>query len=53
MRNYEVAKCLVTNAIAYLQNADIRTVFTNLDKINMLLENPIEENTEYDWEDFK
>ena len=31
----------------------MRTVIVNLEKIDALLDKPDEENTEYDWNDFK
>jgi hypothetical protein len=63
MTNLEVAQCWVFNAIAYGKHDDsmtkeellfrLKTVNSNLDLIQSLLENPEEENQEHDWEDFK
>lgn len=53
MKNYEVARCFITNALAYLASGDIKTVRVNLELMEKLLEQPSAENTEYSWEDFK
>lgn len=53
MKNLEVAQAFVTNAIAYGRSGDLSTVMVNLELIQELLENPDEENQEYDSEDFK
>jgi hypothetical protein len=53
MKNYEVAKCFVFNAQAYLKSGDVETVRVNLEYLDQLLEDPMAENTEHGWEDFK
>jgi len=53
MTNLEVAKAMVGNAIAYGKSGDLETVMVNLKYIDELLENPKEENEEYDWDNFK
>jgi len=53
MKNYQVASCFITNALAYLESGDRTTVATNLRLIEQLLEQPNAVNTEYEWEDFK
>jgi|MudIll2142460700_1097286.scaffolds.fasta_scaffold00782_20 hypothetical protein len=53
MKNYQVASCFITNALAYLESGDWKTVKTNLQLIEQLLEQPNAVNTEYEWEDFK
>lgn len=53
MTNLEVAKAFITNARAYAESGDMKTVIVNLDYIEQLLEKPNEENQEHDWDDFK
>lgn len=53
MTNLEVAQCFISNALAYAKGGDMKTVIENLKYIDQLLENPNDENTEHDWEDFK
>lgn len=53
MKNWQVAKMIAFNALAYLKSGDLETVKTNLEYIEKLLEHPDAENTEYEWEDFK
>lgn len=53
MTNLEVARCFIGNAISYGKSNDLPTVMANLEFIQLLLENPDEENDQYDWDDFK
>lgn len=53
MTNAEVARCMVDNALAYGKSGDLETVMHNLEYIKVLLENPDQENSDHDWDDFK
>ena len=53
MKNIEVARAMVTNAIAYGNSGDLTTVMVNLQLIESLLENPDKENDQYSSDDFK
>jgi hypothetical protein len=53
MTNLEVARAFVGNALAYGKSGDLQTVMHNLEYIQTLLENPEDENEEYDSDDFK
>lgn len=53
VKNYEVARCFVDNAIAYGKSGDLQTVMHNLEYIKTLLDKPNDENEKHDWDDFK
>lgn len=53
LTNLEVARGMLTNAIAYGEKGDLQTVMHNLEYIQTLLEEPNEENKEKSWDDFK
>ena len=53
MENIEVAQAMIGNALAYAKSGDMETVTANLEFIERLLEAPHEENSVYDWDDFK
>lgn len=59
MTNLEVAECFVENAIAYGKDKNIEPegrveiLMSNLKCIDKLLKNPMDENLDHDWDDFK
>lgn len=53
IKNIDVARCMLENALAYAKSGDMQTVIFNLEYVENLLKNPDKDNTDYTWLDFK
>ena len=53
MTNLEVAKCYISNALAYAKAGEMKTVIINLKYIEKLLEKPHKKNKDHTWGDFR